>query len=359
MKSRISLEHIKRHWLTIAFVGGFVTDFLLLNRVDDRIDNAILTAYAVLATLSLLAFYAAVAKRFGERASARVYQLASILMQYAFGGLFSGMLIFYGRSGDILASWPFLLLIIGAILGNELIKKRTEQLVFNILAYFIGIFSFMVLQVPIYTGMMGGWIFFGSSLLALILVYIVVQILALIIPNYLLLEMRRIVFAVLAMFAVLNTFYVLNIMPPIPLSIKEMTIAHSVVKFEDTGQYKITYEDHPWWDVVSWWRPTIHPQGGGIACFASVFAPTKIKTDVYHRWEYKDPDTGEWAPLFRFSYAIVGSRDDGYRGYTSTQNYRTGLYRCTVETARGQVIGRQVFYVDTTTPAKNVVTRVE
>mgnify|MGYP003430825537 FL=1 len=156
------LRHtVRHHWLTLAFVGGFITDFLLLNRVDDAIDNAVLTAYVVLATVSLLLFYAGIAQRFGYVWSPRVQKGASIVMQYAYGGLFSGMLIFYGKSGAILSSWPFLFLIIIAILGNELIKNRGQQLVFNLFAYFVGLFSFMVLQVPVLSGHMGGWIFFG------------------------------------------------------------------------------------------------------------------------------------------------------------------------------------------------------
>ncbi len=123
----IRLRHIVRHhWLTLAFVGGFITDFLLLNRVDDVIDNAILSIYVVLATVSLLLFYAGIAQRFGYTWSPRVQKGASIVMQYAYGGLFSGMLIFYGKSGAILSSWPFLFLIIIAILGNELVKNRGQ-----------------------------------------------------------------------------------------------------------------------------------------------------------------------------------------------------------------------------------------
>ena len=137
------IRHIKHHWLTIAFFLGFITDFLLLNRVDDVFDNAILLFYVVLATLSLALLYLGLAGRLGEWLSWYARTYAPLLMQYSFGGLFSGMLIFYGHSGDIFASWPFLLLIIGAIAGNELVKNRGQQLVFNILAYFVGLFSYL------------------------------------------------------------------------------------------------------------------------------------------------------------------------------------------------------------------------
>jgi Protein of unknown function (DUF2914) len=337
---------MRHHWLTIAFVGGFVTDFILLNRIDDSIDNTILSIYALLATVSLVLFYAGIAKRFGDRLSSYIERYANGVMQYAFGGLFSGMLIFYGRSGSLMSSWPFLLCILSAILGNELIKNRGQRLAFNLYAYFVGIFSFTVLQVPIITGMMGGWIFFASSILALIAVYIVIQILTYIIPNYLLLEMRKIVFVILGTFAILQVLYVTNIMPPIPLSLKEITIAQSVVKVG--SDYEITYEPAPWWQFWKGFHEEFHPATGSVACFTRVFAPTKLTTKIFHVWEYKDPNSGAWVHHFSLPFSIVGGGDAGYRGYTAISSFRDGVWRCRVETERGQVIGQQVFTIDST-----------
>ncbi len=335
---------VKHHWLTLAFIGGFITDFLLLNRVDDVVDNTILSIYVFLATASLLLFYAGIAQRFGYVWSPRVQQWASIVMQYAYGGLFSGMLIFYGKSGAILASWPFLLLIIVAILGNELIKNRGQQLVFNLFAYFVGLFSFVVLQVPVWTGVMGGWMFLLSGVLALVGVYIVIQLLTYIIPNYLLLEMRKIVFVILGTFAVFQGLYVLNIIPPIPLSLKEITIAQSVVRVG--GEYEVTYEPAPWWMFWQRVHETFHPATGSVACFTKVFAPAKLTTEIEHVWEYRDKETGKWTHHFSLPFPIVGGGDNGYRGFTAISSYHDGIWRCRVTTKRGQVIGQQVFTID-------------
>ncbi|MBP9717092.1 MAG: DUF2914 domain-containing protein [Candidatus Pacebacteria bacterium] len=354
----IRLRHtVRHHWLTLAFVGGFITDFLLLNRVDDVIDNAILSIYVVLATVSLLLFYAGIAQRFGYTWSPRVQKGASIVMQYAYGGLFSGMLIFYGKSGAILSSWPFLFLIIIAILGNELIKNRGQQLVFNLFAYFVGLFSFMVLQVPVLSGHMGGWIFFGSGLLALIGVYIVVQLLTFIIPNYLLLEMRKIVFLILGTFVMFQGLYITNIIPPIPLSLKEITIAQSVVRVG--SDYEVVFEPAPWWQFWVRVHETFHPATGSVACFTRVFAPTKLATEIQHVWEYKDPATGKWVHHFSLPFPIVGGGDNGYRGFTAISSYRDGTWRCRVTTKRGQVIGQQVFTIDSSEKPARIKRRIE
>lgn len=339
-------RQVQRHWLTLAFVGGFITDFLLLNRVDDAVDNTILTAYVGLATVSLLIFYAGIARRLGAGVSPVAERYAGAVMQYAYGGLFSGMLIFYGKSGALLASWPFLILIVIAILGNELIKNRGQKLVFNLFSYFVGVFSFVVLQVPVLTGQMGAGIFVASGVGALLLVYAVVQLLRFIIPNYLALEMRKIVFTLLGTFVLFMGLYFTNVIPPIPLSLKEITIAQSVVKVGT--DYEVVYEPAPWWQVWQRVHETFHPaETGTVACFTRVFAPTKLTTDIYHVWEYKDA-AGKWQQHFSIKYPIVGADDRGYRGYSAIQSYRDGVWRCRVETARGQVIGQQVFTIDST-----------
>lgn len=357
---RITLPRfIRQHWLTVAFVAGFISDLILLNQIDDVIDNLILLFYVVLATLSLIVFYAAIAERFGEWWSQKLYQITQLSLPYALGGLFSGMLIFYGRSGDIAASWPYLVLIVGAILGNELIRDRGRRLVFNILAYFIGLFSYLVLVVPVVTGYMGAWVFVGTGLIALAIVYGVIRILATIIPHYMKLEMRQMVFMIFGTFVMLNGLYFMNLIPPIPLSLKELMIVQSVIRFPDTGQYEIKYEPIAWWNIWAQTRPTIHPTNTGISCFTNVFAPAKINTDIYHQWDFYNEAQGKWQERFRYAYPITGAATDGYRGYTTTNNYQSGKWRCSVKNERGQLLGHKVFYVDTSEAPGELTTKVE
>lgn len=105
-------RQLKKHWLTVSFVLGFCTDLILLNQVDNVTDNLILLGYASLASVSLLLFYTGVAEKWGERFSKKIVRFMPAVMQYSFGGLLSGMLIFYGRSGDWVTSAPFLLSIL-------------------------------------------------------------------------------------------------------------------------------------------------------------------------------------------------------------------------------------------------------
>ncbi len=349
----------KKHWLTLAFLAGFITDMILLDRIDDTFDNVILFLYVALATISLILFYVAVAERVSPWLVRFLGRITPLTMQYAFGGLLSGMLIFYGRSGDWLASAPFLLLIIGVIVANEVVTRRSDRLLYNISVYFIGVFSYCVLIVPVWLGQTGSIIFYLSGVLAVALTMFVIKVLKWVIPNFLTMQKRLMVFCIGCLYALFNVFYFFNFIPPIPLSLMELHIYHSVSRDSATGLYTITKVNLPWYAVLPALEPDFHPvPGSGAACFARVFAPAKIKTTVVHRWEYKD-ETGEWRERSQVEYPISGESQNGYRGYSQISNITPGVWRCSVENERGQVLGRYEFTVDTSTAPTGLVTVVE
>lgn len=362
---RLSLEatkkkilHAKRHWLTIAFLLGFVIDNITLNQVDQVFDNLVLLTYVLLAMTSLALLYAGVAEKLPEKLTHYAKTYAPFAVQFSFGGLLSGMLIFYGRSGTWYESWPFLLVILGIIYANETVKDRASRLVLNFAMLFVGIFAYVVLIVPVLTGHMGPWIFLGSGIMALIIISWFFKLLTFIVPNFIALHTRAIVFTVGMIFVTLNFLYFTNIIPPIPLSLKEVGIYHSVVRFED-GTYQLTYEEPKWWQFGRDSNKTFrYEPGDNIYCFASVFSPARLSTEIFHRWEYYDSAAAVWKEHGRFSYPISGGRGDGFRGYTLIKNYRPGKWRCSVETARGQVLGRETFEV-MEGGRSELVTRVE
>ena len=354
-----SFARVRRHWLSLAFVFGFIVDNITLNSVEQLFDNLVLLSYVVISMASILALYTAAAGKFPEEWNAPVRHYAPLLVQFAFGGLLSGMLIFYGRSGAWTESWPFLIIIVAVIAGNELIKDRSSRFLYNTTIFFVGLFSYVVLIIPVITGIMGPWIFLASGFLALLIMYGFIRMLAFVIPNFLALHMKTLVFTIGTIFAVFNFLYFANIIPPIPLSLKDVGIYHSVVRFGN-GEYQLKYEQGRWWQVFKVSDKTFHPlPDGNIFCFASVFTPTRLHTDIYHTWEYYDPVAREWIEHSRLSYPISGGRDNGYRGYTLIENYRDGTWRCSVETERGQVLGRETFVVDSTAEPAELVTREE
>lgn len=355
-KLRFLFRHVRRHWLTISFVLGFITDLVLLNRIDDVIDNLILFAYALLATITLLFLYVGVAEKGPVFFSQWLKKYMPLFMQYAFGGLLSGMLIFYGRSGDWIASAPFFLLILVVIVGNEFVSKRSDRLIYHLSLYFIGLFSYVVLVVPVVVGKMGDGIFILSGLIALIWVTFVVQLLFRIVPNFMKVNVGRTIITISVIYIGFNTLYFTGIIPPIPLSLTELEIVQSVKR--SGNEYFIVSETQPWYRQLLFVQPIIHPTGNSIACFASVYAPTRLSTEIFHRWEFRNSNGG-WQEKFRLGYEITGAGAGGYRGYTKLENFSEGIWRCSVETMRGQVLGRQTVKVSISGNPKQIITEIK
>jgi hypothetical protein len=154
-------------------------------------------------------------------------------------------------------------------------------------------------------------------------------------------------------FVSINILYFTNIIPPIPLAMKELGVYHSVIK--EGGVYVLTEESREWWDV--WSYRTVHVSKGETAyVFGSVFAPTKLETDITHVWERYDPDGDGWVEKDSVTFRIVGGRDGGYRGYSLKRDLDEGLWRVNVESNRGQLIGRIHFTVVHGNPPSPLVT---
>lgn len=346
---------VGHHWLTAAFLLGFILDNLTLTRVDQVFDNVVLFGYVILAMLSILTLYGGIAEHFGEQGSRFMRDKSPIVMQYAFGGLLSGMLIFYGRSGSLSASWPFILILAGVIYGNETIRNRSKRLVYNLVIFFVGLFAYVTLIVPVYLGKMGPVVFVGSGLIALIVMSLFFGLVTRIVPNFIQLQKRNVVFIIGCIYLTMNVLYFTNLIPPIPLSLKDVGIYHTVGEKDNNGLYPVLYEKPVWWE---WYRDSDkmfhYSTGEDIFCFASVFSPSRLNTNIVHRWEYFDEDAREWKEHAKLSYPIEGGRSDGYRGYTQISAYQEGVWRCTVETERGQVIGRETFTVASGKPRELV-----
>ena len=131
-----------------AMITGFVVDNLTLSRIDLWLDNIILSSYLVIAGGSIILF-----NYLSE--SSRIRLFIPYILQYALGGLFSGFVIFYSRSGTIIQSWPFLIVLLSLLVGNEMFKERYERFVFRIGIYFVALFSFFIFFIPVLIGKMG------------------------------------------------------------------------------------------------------------------------------------------------------------------------------------------------------------
>ena len=83
-----------------------------------------------------------------------------------------------------------------------------------------------------------------------------------------------------------------------------------------------------------------------VYAWSSVFAPTRLNTDILHRWSYFSESSGEWIDSSIVGFPIYGGRSEGYRGYSRKEKVFPGKWRVNVVTVRGQFIGRFEFTVE-------------
>lgn len=339
---------------TALFVG-FVIDSFTLKRIDLLFENIVLLSYLTLAALCIAVLDLRETRLLAHRIGAWVVAVAPFVLQIVFGALFSAFVLFYVRSASLSASWPFILFLIAMLVGNESFRRRYhEQLPFRVGVFFVALLSYCIFVVPTLIGSIGVFPFILSITLALVILGLLMRGLIRIPGNHARGSLRQVRLIVGGIVGVIMLAYFTNIIPPIPLALKDAVVAHGVER--GAGEYRLLVEPVPLWDRMRSRTTYTQRPGEGVVVWTSVFAPTDLSTTIVHEWQYRKD--GDWVASSRIAFPIYGGADGGYRGYSTKQNIAPGAWRVSVETERGQVVGRVRFDVEPASQAPNLETIV-
>lgn len=333
----------ERYVSPVTLVMGFAFDSIMLRRIDLFFSNALLISYLLIASICIILLNIREVKRTRAQIehNETVHIALLFMMQFAIGGLFSASFLFYSKSGTIIASWPFLLMIFGYVIGNELLRKNYVRLGFQVTVFFTALFSFLIFFFPVILGKMGDAIFMLSGIASLVLTGLFYYVLSWFAPERTSKGALLSFLSIFATFALINGLYFGNLIPPIPLSLRDVGVYRYVEKASD-GTYKVTGEnqDRSWLSDA----PVLHAvPGEPLYGLSSVFAPNGLTTDIRHVWRYYDRESGTWAVSSDITLSITGGREGGFRTYSIKENLIPGTWRLDVETKRGQLIGRFTF----------------
>lgn len=342
-KGRQFFRKYERYVSPVTLVCGFILDSIMLRRIDVFFSNALLIGYLFISALSIILLNVHQTREEARR-SETFHITLIFLMQFCLGGLFSASFLFYSKSGTVIASWPFLLMIFAYVIGNELLRKHYVLLGFQISVFFTALFSYLIFFLPIILGQMGDSIFLLSGIASLMITGIFIYVLSWFAPQRTQESASIMVSAVIVLFGGINLLYFTNLIPPIPLALKEAGIYRSLSRLPD-GTYLVQGEEQDWFGIISP-DPTIHiVPGEPLYLLSSIFAPTNLKTDIVHTWQYYDDTDKAWTVADTVKLSITGGRDGGFRTYSSRENIFPGKWRVDVATPRGQLIGRMAFTV--------------
>ena len=345
------IPRYERQLSAAGMVGGFVTDNFMFRRVDLPNTQLIFVVYLAVAAVTILVLHGlnAHSTRTPDEKPPRWQTFLPVATQFALGGLWSGFLIFYTRSAVLLASWPFLLVLVAIFIGNEVFKQYYERLVFTTTLFFFALLSYAIVTVPIYTHTIGVFTFLLSGLVAILVFSLFLYVLWLAGRGAFDRSRWQIYGGAALVYALINLFWFTNILPPLPVALARSGIYNSVKHVGD--DYVGTGEYQPWYRVP-FAPPVIHvAPGQPLYAYTAVFAPIRFSTRIVHSWQHYDAKRKRWVAVSNVSYPINGGRDGGYRGYTIKRHPDAGEWRVDIATGDGHLLGRERFRVEQTPPA--------
>lgn len=352
--SRFKIFYKKyEHFLSpAALIFGFIGDVLTLNRIDLWYENFVIISYLLLAGAVILIIEKK--ETFASQGVlwAKITVFAPLALQLSFGALLSAFIVLYSKSADFVASWPFVLILAVLFLGNEFFRKPFVRLAFRLCIYFIAIFSYAICILPVLFHKMGGAMFIASGIASLVLIFIYISL-------FFSKNRKLLMLNIAVVYIIFNILYFTNIIPPLPLTLKEIGLYHQVER-NAGGKYKLTFEPIKWWEYIIKTEPVFHQIAGEpVYIFANIFSPAKLNVKIIHRWSYFNEQQKKWIEVNNLQYPIFGGNNWGYRGYSFKQNIMPGRWRVEVITQNGQVLGRINFKVEKSASAPELKTKLE
>src|SRR3989344_3038655 len=342
------LQKYERWLMPATLVFGFVVDYVTFINIQINTALTILFVHFFVCAYAIAFTYAYDAGKISSKLR-YVRLFAPFLVQFNFGGMLSNAFIFYWFSGSLWVSWPFILLFVALMVANDTLRHYYVRSTVQISVFFFATFTIVSVSLPFIFNSISPLFFLLSGVLALGFISGFVWLLGRIAGGGKI-SRQSLSISIVAIFLITNLFYFANLIPPVPLAIRETGIYHSVEI--RGGQYILRVERESFWEKMLP-KKTIHLEAGRPAfVFSAIYAPKALNTAIFHEWQYYDEIKSEWVQKDRLSFNLIGGRREGFRGYSQKSTLPLGSWRVFIKTQRGQILGRVRF--DITRPTTEV-----
>jgi hypothetical protein len=344
VKTRNFYSRFERPISSISLVSGFIFDALTLKRLDTLWENIWILGHIVIASIFIVLIHTKKNECSDEKNPSKAHFWFVTILQFMFGGTLSTFLVFYFRSTDIFSTWPFLLLLAVAFIANESFKKHYVRLSFQISLLFLSIYSFTIFLLPVILHKISTQIFLLSGLASIALILIFIRILFYFAKDKFKESKKLVLTLIFSIFALVNIFYFTNLIPPIPLSLKEAGVYHSIYKNKNRD-YVVTYENYGWRNYFKLYPDFKKVEGFPVYAYSAVFSPSKLNLTIVHEWQYYDKIKKKWVKQTDITLDVVGGRDGGFRTYSMRSNLTPGKWKVNIKTTHGKTIGSLRFNI--------------
>lgn len=361
--STISLKKIKeiKHLPVVIFILGFIFDYITLQRIDSVLDNVFILIYLVLLGCAIILVNLINNGRIKTLFFQKNVHHISHVIQFIFGALLSNYVVFYLQSASMTSGSIFFFVLLILLLGNEFLGHKflsASSAALHLCFYFFVTFSYLIFAIPIVTKHMNYYTFLAAGIMSSIITWAMTHFFykkAVITDKK---QYSRIIAIVLSILVTVNLFYLMNWIPPVPLSMKYSGIYHNVRIVN--GNFFLTYVKPNW---LHFWKrsdnPYLYKTGDKVYCFSSIFAPTSLKKRIYHHWLFLDPVSRDYISKERLGFSINGGREGGFRGFTYKQSVTPGKWRVEVRTEEGLLLGSISFKIEPDTNETREIKTIE
>jgi hypothetical protein len=353
-KVRAFYKKYESFFMPALIIWGFIYHYFTFKVIPFTDVLYLVFGYLGLATLTIVFMHVYDMGRITHKLR-YVRLFVPLLLQFAIGSMIGGVFIFYWFSGSIFVSWPFILFIIMLILGLEFYKHYLENPIVQFGLYNFAAFLLLAVALPYFFTSINPGLFMAAGWISLALVLV----LSYFLRNAPAIAIRknRILIVSILIFVVMNVFYFANLIPPVPLSIRDEGVYHDVVR--SGSEYVLQTEPQTFWQKFTF-VPTIHLAPGERAyVFSLVYSPTDLDTDIVHDWQHYDTSQNKWVSVSQVSFHVTGGREDGFRGYSYKTNVEAGKWRVYTKTPRGQILGRYQFKVESVAESPALVQEIK
>jgi hypothetical protein len=326
------------------FVGGFLFDLAAFDRVDSWLGIGQQTLYLAIVTAVLTQMFLDEGRPPREPGAAFVlgrwyFRYRAAIVNFFLGTLLNLYTIFFFKSSSLLVSFSFLAFLVFLLLANEFNRTRWLGLSFKFALLSLCGLSFCANVVPIFVGSIGVTVFLASMLVACVPMAGLAWWIGRNAPDHFRRARNQILVPFGLVLVAFLGFYLVKLIPPVPLSIPFIGVYHAVEKTEEV--YRLSHERPPWRFWQHGDQEFLARPDDKVYVFFRVFSPTRFSDQVLMRWYWKEGD--RWTLQDSIPIKIVGGREQGFRGYGFKSNYQPGAWKVQIETTDSREIGRVYF----------------
>ena len=339
------MRRIEGPFSSLSLIAGFVFDAVTLTRVDEFWENFWVIGHLSIVTVCALLIHLIENEPGAEERPEKLHFWLVNMMQFFFGGIFSTFLVFYFRSGTLATEL--------AVPPDPCRRVHRERIVQTALratrvpdlALLPCLLRIRDLSPAAFFHAINNWIFLLSGIVALAAIGAPSRHPQKFLKGTLLqkdeVDKRHCHRGILV---IVNTLYFENLIPPLPISLKDAGIYQSFT-VNSPGNYTAQAEDQGWLSYFEW-SPTIHVEPGTtLYAYTAIFSPASFNADIVHEWQYYDPTEKEWITRGRIVLPTAGGGSQGWRTFSEVGNVTAGAWRVNVELPTGQLVGQLRFNV--------------